>query len=185
MQKRIIDQLVALLLFVVLVSPAYAQQLTIKSIQKIKLDDETYSLKIQVELKNNTKEEIVIPNVIKQQGDFIAVSNISSSFFTLRSTDDIFPEWETIKPPQDASYPKLKRQDIIQVKPKSTATFEMNTSYFDYNGYIMNSDKKSSIQLVYQPNLVELDKNRKLFLDPDILDIKFYEKEIVSKPAKL
>jgi hypothetical protein len=184
MKKRITCWMVVLLLSA-LISPAYSQQLTIKSIQKVRHDEETYYLKIHVELRNNTKEKIIIPNVIKQQGDFIAVSNISSAFFTLKSKDNIFPEWELIMPPEDAPYPKLRRQDIIQVKPKGSVTFEMNTSYFDYNGFILNSNKKSSIQLIYQPNLAELDKNRKLFLDAEIFNVKFYEKEIVSKPVKL
>jgi hypothetical protein len=78
---------------------------------------------MRVELTNNTNEEIIIiPNVIEQKGDFIAVSNISSEFFSLKSTDEIFPQWELIKPLENAPHPKLKSKDIIRVKPRSSAT---------------------------------------------------------------
>jgi hypothetical protein len=183
--KNILKTSVVAGILFILTFNVYAQKLKVINFKKNINSDNSYSLSLTVELYNSTTSEIILPNPIPSENrNSFKLSNITSLFFYLKSEDDIFLNDEFPPTPEEYELPKLRIENLVIAKPKSSVIFEINTNNFEYNGVMMTTDKNPKISLVYDPKLNYL-TNKKLYLDENILTTKFYENKIESNVIQL
>jgi hypothetical protein len=170
--------------FCIISIAVYCQSFEIVSYKRNAIDDQVTSLTLTVRVFNNSDKEIVLPIPVSfRMVKGFKLENITSLFFYLQpESSDILVNDEYPPSPDEEGFelPKMKKENLVFVKPKSSEIVEINTGYFSYDGVIKREATNFKVKLLYDPKLKYLDRNRNGYLASDIVDVKFHENKIES-----
>lgn len=134
---------------------------------------------LSCELKNNSKETIVLPLAIETLGrDNINTFNYFYKIETVPSNALIIEE---APPPILSKTKKLTSDNILICKPFSTVKFIFDTKNITENGiYFDDKIKIKKLVLIYEPFDIT-DEEKKEILSDKLINCNFYKKKIKSK----
>lgn len=168
-------KLAILFLLVLIIATLKAQEIKILDVKQKEIQSSSYLL-VTCELVNNSDKEIILP--LQSSSEYPYSYNLITYLIISKPNKALY--YRESPPPamNKREITKFSKKSLLICPPKTSKIFTIDSSEMGA-GIVLSGKSIKKIQIQYNPYPI-YEKDR--YFEKDIMDIRFYDKKIISKP---